>query len=76
MSAIVFLLIVVVVCGVGGFVLWIQHRQPSTLESGLDAFKREMDALAPPGDDPLPKVRRAKRPHRPPGPFKPGDEGR
>ena len=76
MSAIVFLLIVVVVCGIGGLVLWIQHRQPNTLESGLDAFKREMDALAPPADDPSPKVRRAKRPTRATGPFKPGDEGR
>ena len=65
MSAIVFLLIVVVVCGIGGLVLWIQHRQPNTLESGLDAFKREMDALAPPADDPEPKLRRAKRPDRP-----------
>ena len=42
-----------------------QHRQPNTLESGLDAFKREMNALAPSADDPEPKLRRAKRPHRP-----------
>ncbi len=44
------------------------------MESGLDAFKREMDALAPPADDPEPKLRRAKRPTRPGAP--PGsDEG-
>ena len=73
MSAIGFLFIVVVVCGVGGIVLWLQHRQPNTLESGLDAFKREMNALAPPADDPAPKVRRAKRPNRT-APFNPGDE--
>jgi len=48
MSAIVFLLIVVVVCAIGGIVLWLQHREPNTLESGLDSFRREMDALAPP----------------------------
>ena len=72
MSAVVFLLIVVVVCGIGGIVLWIQHREPSTMESGLDAFKREMDALAPPIDHPEPKVRRVKRPTRP-GP--PSGEG-
>lgn len=65
MSAIVFLLIAVVLCGVGGLVLWVQQREPNTLESGLDAFKREMDALAPPADDPEPKLRRAKRPTRP-----------
>ena len=44
MSAIVFLLIVVVVCAIGGIVLWLQHREPNTLESGLDSFRREMDA--------------------------------
>jgi hypothetical protein len=64
-SAIVFLLIVVVVCAIGGLVLWVQHREPNTLESGLDSFRREMDALAPPADDPEPKLRRAKRPTRP-----------
>ena len=75
MSAIVFLLIVVIVCAVGGIVLWLQHREPNTLESGLDSFRREMEALAPPADDPVPKVRRAKRPTRPPRPTV-DDEGR
>ena len=73
MSAIVFLLIVVVVCGVGGIVLWLQHREPNTLESGLDSFRREMEALAPPADDPETKLRRAKRPSRPGRPTT-GDE--
>jgi hypothetical protein len=63
-TALAFLFIVLVVCGLGGLVLWVQHRQPSTLESGLDAFRREMEALAPPTDDPRPRVRRAKRPTR------------
>ena len=74
MSAIVFLLIIVVVCAIGGIVLWLQHREPNTLESGLDSFRREMDALAPPADDPEPKLRRAKRPTRPGRPPA-GDEG-
>lgn len=64
MSALAFLLVVVVVCTIGGLVLWVQHRQPNTLESGLDAFRREMDALAPPEDASQPRVRRAKRPAR------------
>ena len=75
MSAVGFLLIVVVECGIGGLVLWVQHREPNTMESGLVAFKREMDALAPPADDPEPKLRRAKRPTRPGAPA-PRDEGR
>jgi hypothetical protein len=51
MSALVFLLIVVVVSAVGSLILWLQHRSPSTLESGIDAFQREMRALAPPEDE-------------------------
>ena len=74
MNAIGFLLIVVVVCAVGGIVLWFQHRQPNTLESGLDAFRREMNALAPPEDRVEPTLRRAKRPTRPGRPPV-GDDG-
>ena len=62
MHALVFLGLAAVVVVVGGLVLYVQHRQPTTLESGLDAFKREMNALAPPPDDPAPKLRMAKRP--------------
>ena len=62
MQALLFLAIVVVVCAVGGVVLYVQHRQPSTMESGMDSFRREMNALAPPADEPAPKLRIAKRP--------------
>jgi hypothetical protein len=62
MQALLFLAIVVVVCAIGGAVLYVQHRQPTGVESGMDAFRREMDALAPPPDDPAPKLRMAKRP--------------
>lgn len=51
MSALVFLLIVLVVSAVGSLILWLQHRSPNTLESGIEAFQREMHALAPPDDD-------------------------
>jgi hypothetical protein len=63
-TALAFLAIVVGVSALGGIVLWLQHRQPNTLESGLDAFKREMDALAPPPDGPQPPRKRAARPQR------------
>jgi len=62
MQAVGFLAIILVVCVIGGAVLYVRHRQPNTLESGLDAFKREMDALAPPPEEAPPKVRTAKRP--------------
>jgi hypothetical protein len=48
MSAILFLLVVVVVSLVGGIVLWLQHRNPQTMDSGIADFHREMKALAPP----------------------------
>lgn len=50
MSAIGFLLIALVVSLVGGIYLWLQHRTPKTLDSGIKAFQREMDALAPPAE--------------------------
>jgi hypothetical protein len=62
MQAVLFLAIVVVVCAVGGLVLYVQHREPNTLDSGMDSFRREMDALAPPEDEPQPKLRMAKKP--------------
>lgn len=52
MNALVFLLIVLVVSGIGSAILWYQHRSPNTLESGIEAFQREMEALAPPDDEP------------------------
>ena len=62
MQAILFLAIALVVCAVGGAILYVQHRQPNTLESGLDAFRREMTALAPPEDEQAPQLRMAKKP--------------
>ena len=51
MSALVFLLLAALVSAVGCAVLWYQHRTPNTLDSGIEAFRREMDALAPQDDD-------------------------
>jgi hypothetical protein len=56
MSALVFLLIVIVVSGIGSLVLWLRYRSPTGLDSGIEAFKREMGALAPP-DEPGPGPR-------------------
>jgi hypothetical protein len=48
MSALVFLAIAAGLSILGCLILWLRHRQPSSVESGVDAFRREMDALAPP----------------------------
>lgn len=51
MNALVFLGIVIVVSALGSLIVWLRHRSPTTLESGIEAFQREMEALAPPDDD-------------------------
>lgn len=58
MSAVVFLLIAVVVSLIGGLYLWYKHRSPTTLDSGIKAFQREMEALKPLDDDPDERDRR------------------
>lgn len=47
MSPIVFLLIAVVISVVGSVVLYLRSRTPSSMEAGIDDFRREMQALAP-----------------------------
>jgi hypothetical protein len=49
-SALAFLAIAVVVSVVGCTVLWLRHRPSSSVESGIDSFRREMQALAPPDE--------------------------
>jgi hypothetical protein len=52
-NAVAFLLIAVVISVVGSTILYLRNRAPSSLESGIDAFQREMQALAPrDGDEP------------------------
>jgi hypothetical protein len=48
-----FLAIAVVVSVVGTLVLWARNRDATTLDHGVDEFRREMDALSPekPADD-------------------------
>jgi hypothetical protein len=48
MSALVFLLVAVVFSIVGSLALMLRHRKPHTSKSSIDAFRREMQALAPP----------------------------
>ena len=52
MSALIFLFLAVVVAVVGSAWLWYQHRTPTHFDSGIEAFRREMDALAPREDEP------------------------
>jgi hypothetical protein len=49
-SALIFLGVAVLVSLVGIAVMALRARQPTSLESGIDAFRREMRALSPEED--------------------------
>ncbi len=55
MNAVAFLMIAVVISVVGSAVLYLRSRTPSSLESGIDNFRREMQALAPRDEQPTPR---------------------
>ncbi len=55
MDPVAFLMIAVVISIVGSLVLYLRSRTPSSLESGIDTFRREMQALAPRDDEPVPR---------------------
>jgi hypothetical protein len=57
-TALAFLLIALVLSAVGSLVLWLQHRKPTSLESSIDSFRREMKALSPESDLPPRRGRR------------------
>jgi hypothetical protein len=50
-TALAFLAVAIVLSAAGCLVLWYRHRAPTTLDSGIEAFRREMEALAPQDDD-------------------------
>ncbi len=59
MTSILFLVAALVLSLVGCAVLLLRHRKPTSLEYGIDAFSREMAALAPEQQAPAPRRRGA-----------------
>jgi hypothetical protein len=49
-GAIAFLLVAVVLSGLGFAVLLLRQRKPTGVHNSIDSFRREMDALAPPDE--------------------------
>ena len=47
MSNLLYLALAVVLSAIGCLILWLRHRKPRSLEYGIDAFHRELRALAP-----------------------------
>lgn len=69
MIVLLFVLLPMLVVSAYALYQWARTRQPSSVESGVDAFRREMDALSP---DARPIHR---RPERGPGPGPGPDAG-
>lgn len=65
MSPIAFLLIAVVVAAVGSAVVVLRNRQTQSPDHAMDAFRREMRALAPQDPEDAPPTR-TRIPFRPP----------
>ena len=77
MKILLFVLLPILVVSAYALFVWARNRQPSSVESGVDAFRREMSALSP---DAAPVQRRPERPDAPdqaprPSPRRPGDGG-
>jgi hypothetical protein len=69
-SALAFLLIVVVISVLGSLWVWYRQRRPTTMMSSVDDFQREMQALArDPGTAPAKRNRSRRR--TPPAPLVP-----
>lgn len=50
MGAAAFLLVAVVLTGLGSAILALRQRKPTGVHNSIDSFRREMDALAPPDE--------------------------
>jgi hypothetical protein len=72
-----FLLVPILAVTAYAMFVWARNREPSSVESGVDAFRREMTALSP---DAAPVQRRPERGPDPSGgaprqaPRRPGDD--
>ena len=78
MSSVLFLLLALGLSALGTAVLVWRNRQPNRIETGINEFHREMQALAPESrrvtsPDQVPARRSFGRASRPPAPPEPGD---
>lgn len=50
MTVLVYLLVPVIVVAIAASITWARNRQPTSLQSGVESFRREMEALSPEAD--------------------------
>lgn len=70
MKILLFVLLPVLVVTAYAMVVWLRNRQPTSVESGVDAFRREMSALSP---DAAPVQRRPERGYHAPADIEASD---
>ncbi len=61
MSGLVFLVVAVGLSLIGSLVYWLRTRKPTTWDSGITEFSRNMEALAQARPSPQPGPRRPRR---------------
>lgn len=72
MSVLLYLFVPVLIVGAVATAMWYRNRQPTSLEAGVEAFRREMEALSPDAhirrqeETETRRTRRADQPHHPP----------
>lgn len=71
MIILLFVLLPMLIVSAYALYQWARTRQPSSVESGVDAFRREMDALSPHARPVHRRPERAGGPHDDPGPVDP-----
>ncbi|MCU1498502.1 MAG: hypothetical protein JWM47_2455 [Acidimicrobiales bacterium] len=79
MGVLLFILVPLLVVAVAATISWARNRQPTSLQAGVDSFRREMDALSPEGtpihrrraDSPGPGQDGPSGPRRPPAQDRP-----
>ena len=47
MSNLIYLGLAAILTGVGCTIIWLRQRKPTGVDTGIDAFRRELQALAP-----------------------------
>jgi hypothetical protein len=58
MSNLIYLGLAAIFTAVGCTIIWLRQRKPTGVDTGIDAFRRELDALAPDRDIRDPRNRR------------------
>ncbi len=54
LSNLAYLIGAVVLAVIGGFAVWLHHRQPKSIDANVDAFQRGLQAIAPDSSRPGP----------------------